>query len=145
MSYIEGYKSGLSLRRLAELSGMHREEVRRELLKQPGYHQLLVKVFILRCGLARTRKEMNVAHYTFRRHRPKEYFRWLMRQGPKLPGAELFGGVWRANCAKCADIKTIFADKRGSAWHWRCASCEAEGVVRTRQKRSTSLPSINKP
>ncbi len=139
------YEQGQSLRQLSERFECSYETIRRRLKEQPSYRQLVTHSLQMRCDNARTRKDFEHHSFIFKRQRPKAYLRWLMRQGPKLPGSELFGGIWRANCDKCMGDKTIFADKRGKAWHWRCASCEVSGVVRTRQKRSTSLPSINKP
>ena len=141
----KAYREGQSLRQIGARLDCSYETIRRRLKAQPGYRQLVTQSLQERCDNARTRKDFDHHRFIFKRHRPKAYRQWLMRQGPKLPGAERFGAIWRANCAKCMGNKTIFADKRGSAWHWRCSSCEASGVVRTRQPRIPRLPSINKP
>ncbi|MDP2619284.1 MAG: helix-turn-helix domain-containing protein [Hyphomicrobiales bacterium] len=119
------YRSGLSFRIIGSILGKDESTIRYHLWKLPYYRAMVDRVLLSRLAHAQGKRLKN-AIWQLRRHRPKLYKRYLLRNAPDLPNPVRFGLEWRADCPKCLKQKAVYARKVKAAWQWSCSVCGAE-------------------
>lgn len=127
------YLQGNTLRQLAQRFSLNFRTIHHHLRKSKTHHRTVSKVLRARCiqtlDITPARKG-KLARAIYRRERPKQYQAWLKSLGPNLPNAHQFGREYRADCPKCMNKKSVYANKSGSSWKWKCSSCDEQGLTK---------------